>query len=235
MNWTEQVFAYCERGSNASVFAEPLNALSNIAFFVAAFAGLAAWRARAERRLWDGVLIALLLAIGVGSTLFHTLATRWAGLADSGPIALFMFVYLGIALRRFAGFGYGGSAFGLCLFAASGVASSAIRCPGGACLNGSLAYVSALAALVIVAVLARRRGDAVARTLITGAALFAVSLTARSLDGAVCPYTVIAAHAVGTHALWHILNGLLLMQLVIAAIRHPSRPMRPLAQSLRPV
>ena len=45
--------------------------------------------------------------------------------------------------------------------------------------------------------------------------LFLVSLTARTLDRSVC-----AALPIGTHALWHVLNAVVLYALVVTAIRH---------------
>ena len=84
MDWTAQLDGYCER-IDPSFWAEPLNAVTNAAFVLVA------------------MLCAVLAVIGVGSFLFHTLATVWASLADTGPIAVFVLSYLYLANRDFLG------------------------------------------------------------------------------------------------------------------------------------
>lgn len=112
MRWTDQVFRYCERGFDPGLWAEPVNALSNAAFLVVAV--LAAVRmarplpqgAATPDRLTIRVvhsLIALVALIGIGSFLFHVMATRWAQLADVLPIGAFILLYLVFALRCLAG------------------------------------------------------------------------------------------------------------------------------------
>lgn len=220
--WSEQVFAYCERGLDPGVWAEPLNAASNAMFFVAAAAGFQAWRERpaGQRGTIEFVLVALVFAIAVGSTLFHTLATRWAAVADTVPIGIFMVAYLAYALGCFARLSWGALAGGMAVFIVSLPAASMIRCTGGPCLNGSLAYGPALLALILVGLVLARLGHPAARAVLVGGAVFALSLAARTLDRAVCPYTIIAARAAGTHFLWHLLNGLLLLILLRAAMHH---------------
>ena len=79
MNWTDAIDAYCER-SDPSFWAEPVNAVTNLAFVLA---GLWAWRRTSGL---GRVLSVVLMAIGVGSFLFHTVAEAWSGLADVLPI-----------------------------------------------------------------------------------------------------------------------------------------------------
>ncbi|MEI9902334.1 MAG: ceramidase domain-containing protein [Hyphomicrobium sp.] len=104
MDWSK-VYSYCERGGDPGFWAEPLNAISNGAFVLAGL--VAGWQlARSQRSdtAWfEWLLIALSIAIGVGSFMFHTYATVWAIPFDTVPISLFMLAYLGYALRRFAG------------------------------------------------------------------------------------------------------------------------------------
>lgn len=89
---------YCER-TGPGLLAEPLNALSNASFFVAAFL---AWReARATKALSPGLLVLIILAAGVGtgSLLFHTFATRWGMILDVTFIGLFQVAFLWLYLR----------------------------------------------------------------------------------------------------------------------------------------
>lgn len=239
MNWSDQVFRYCERGSDPAFWAEPFNAIGNFAFIIVAI--LAA--VRAQRRpvhsddaalVW--VLIALSVAVGIGSFAFHTTATRLGVLADVIPIGLFMLAYLTFALRRFAGWTLLQTAFGTAGFIlVLAVASSVPACrPAGAgldalialpswCLNGSVSYLPALGALLAVAGLARSRNAAAARALFAASGVFAVALALRSLDLVACPILVIGGVKLGTHGLWHVTNALVLQILLTAAIVPASR------------
>src|SRR5262245_6566510 len=103
MGWAEQIFLYCERGHNPAFWAEPLNALTNAAFIIAA--ALATVDFLRQPRGTVGIAEAGLIAIVIviGSFLFHTFATRWAQVADWGPIIVFMLAYLAYAARRLLG------------------------------------------------------------------------------------------------------------------------------------
>ena len=97
MNWTEAIDAYCER-SDPSFWAEPINAVTNLAFVLA---GLWMWRRCAGVPALGRLLAAVLVAIGIGSFLFHTFAQPWAGLADVLPIVAFILIYIFAANRDF--------------------------------------------------------------------------------------------------------------------------------------
>ena len=99
------IFDYCERGLSPAFWAEPLNAVTNGGFILAALAGAAmiARRASNERSLWQVFFVLNFIAIGVGSFLFHTVPNMNTALADTGPIGIFMLTYLIFALRRLAG------------------------------------------------------------------------------------------------------------------------------------
>jgi hypothetical protein len=231
---SEQVFQYCERGNDGGFWAEPVNALTNAAFIVAAI--LAAARLRTtdggssgtRMALW--LLVGVVAVIGVGSFLFHTFATRWALLADVLPITVFMIGYLVFAIRSLLGAGWGVVALAVALFLFSGHAIGGLTCgvgPDGRplpCLNGSLGYVPALVTLGIVGGLLLRSRPAVGGTLLAAGCVFLVSLTFRSIDREVCHVAVLHGHALGTHAMWHILNGVTLYMLLAAGISSLGRP-----------
>ena len=90
---------YCER-TGPGLWAEPVNALTNIGFVLAAWLS---WRmvTREQVQDWSIVIIsATIVAIGIGSFLFHTLAsvvTRWL---DILPVFVFQLFYLGLYSRR---------------------------------------------------------------------------------------------------------------------------------------
>ncbi|MCC5950335.1 MAG: hypothetical protein JJT89_17925, partial [Nitriliruptoraceae bacterium] len=65
--WSEQVIAYCERG-DFGFWAEPVNAVTNAAFLIAA----AVMWPRARGVPMAQALVVVLAVIGVGSFLWHT-------------------------------------------------------------------------------------------------------------------------------------------------------------------
>jgi len=223
MDWFEPIRAYCER-NDPGFWAEPANALSNGAFLLAAAASARrAFRAEPPDRACLA-LAGLIAVVGLGSFLFHTLAIYAALLADVIPIALFIYAYLTLALRRFlrlsptrvaaatAGFVLFGFALTPMLDGLAGADVSSLT-------NGSIDYLPALLALFGMAAAVLGRPEA--RILNTGwrlagiGVLFLVSLVARTADQAVC-----AAWPTGTHALWHLMNAAVLYALVATAIRH---------------
>ena len=235
MNWNEQVFRYCERGQDAGFWAEPLNAATNAAFLLAALAAaidLHKYDPR-DRSLVGIALIALVGIIGAGSFLFHTVATRWAALADTVPIGVFMLAYLGYALRVYLGLGWSWTALGLVGFVGALQYADTIECrpaliseaaaAPGSCLNGTVGYLPAFLAMVgIGAILASRRHPA-ARYLLGAGGVFLVSMTFRTVDLELCNQTRIAGRALGTHFLWHLLNAVTLYILLRAAVRQGGR------------
>ena len=84
MDWTAPVDGYCER-LGPGLRAEPLNAVTNLAFLAGAFWLWPRMRGDGAAR----VLCVSLALIGIGSGLFHTVAERWAGLADVLPILVY--------------------------------------------------------------------------------------------------------------------------------------------------
>ena len=99
MDWFRAVDGYCER-VGPDYWSEPVNAVTNAAFLLAA----AFMWPRVRGLPLGRLLCAILAAIGIGSWLFHTHAQAWAGLADVLPILLFILVYIFAASRDFLGF-----------------------------------------------------------------------------------------------------------------------------------
>jgi hypothetical protein len=227
-NWQATVFDYCER-RDGGLWAEPLNASTNAAFLLAAAAAFVLWR----RRPPDYPTLALILvscAIGLGSFAFHTLATPAAMLLDVAPIAVFIYAYFFLAFRRFLGLQVARAAGATLLFAlASRIFSQSVSG-----LNGSVAYLPALGALIFLTalLLGRRRRNGpdarqsaqTARLLAAATSVFAASLFFRTVDRAVCNH-----FCFGTHFIWHVLNAVTIWLLLSALIRHQT----PLATSYR--
>ena len=211
MDWAATLDLYCERTA-PGFWAEPLNAVSNGAFLIAAVAAVALASPEARRDLLAMVLAAIVFAIGLGSFAFHTLATKGAMLFDVGPITLFIHLYLYAGLRRFVGLG---PVLAIALTLAFFAAGLSVDRIGEGALNGSVGYLPALAAMPALAIgtwlhgtgVARRAGAA--KQLLMVAALFALSITFRAIDNAICD-----AFPSGTHFLWHTLNACVLFLLL---------------------
>ncbi len=212
----QKIFAYCERGSDPSFWAEPLNAVTNAAFIIAALLATRIWlQAPAGRRgAFEGFLVLLLYAMGIGSFLFHTFAEPWAAIADTVPIGIFMVAYLAYALRRYIGLGWPATFALLAAFFISLWQTSVARCGDGPCLNGSLAYVPALVVLLVIGALLIARRHVAGWSILSAGVIFSLSLTARTLDREICA----ATGDIGTHFIWHMLNATLLFILARAAL-----------------
>jgi hypothetical protein len=215
MVWREPVIDYCERQDH-SFWSEPLNAATNAAFLFAAAAAFMIWRRQAKPDLPALALIVVTAIVGAGSFIFHTIATRGAMWLDVVPIAIFIYVYFFLALRRFFGLAAPASVAITILFASGSYLLQA-HVHG---LNGSVGYLPALAALIFFAALLGRPaggGSPTARSqaaaLSIAAALFATSLCLRTIDRDVCS---LFPH--GTHFLWHVLNATVLWLLLRTAI-----------------
>jgi len=186
---------YCER-LGPGLWAEPLNATTNLAFFLAAWA---AWRlGRRAYALAPGVrlLVTLIVAIGVGSTLFHTFATPWARSLDTGSIMLFQISYLWLYGRRIAHLSAELTAGLLGLFVAAGYAGRQFP----QVVNGSLIYAPAVVVIVGLGLYHARTQPGARRSLLAAAAVFLLAVVFRVMDRAVCP-----VFPFGTHFLWHLL------------------------------
>ena len=209
MNWFEQVDGYCER-LGPGLWAEPLNAVTNLAFLMAAF-----WVWRRSGGVWPvRVLAVILAAIGVGSGLFHTFATTWAGVADVVPILAYILAYIYFANRYFWGLSRFWSGAGMALFLpyAASLIPVFSMVPG---LGGSAAYAPVPVLIAGYGVALRNRLPQVARGLWIGAAILCLSIVFRSLDLPMC-----GALPMGTHTMWHILNAVMLAWMAELLRRH---------------
>jgi len=200
--WTSPIDIYCER-VDPSFWAEPLNAVSNAAFLIAAAAIFLRWRREAPDDRPALFLILVLTAIGIGSFLFHTFANRWSVLTDVIPISVFIYVYFFFALRRFFGVGWPVALVATVVFliASFAVESTLPR----DFLNGSGGYLPAVLAILIIGAVMLGRRPEIGRSVLLAGGILVVSVTARSIDMAVCE-----ALPIGTHYFWHILNAVTL-------------------------
>lgn len=192
---------YCER-LEPGLLAEPVNALTNISFFIAAFFAYKLAKKEHALNSRTRILIILLCAIGLGSTLFHTMATPAAQRSDVLPIVLyqiFFVVFYSLDVMRL-------NAFVTSVLFVVFLASSAVmdQIPSHI-LNGSAGYFPALLYLGGFALWQARHGKVEPKGLQYAALTFILSLSFRTMDMEVCE-----GFPLGTHFLWHLLNGVVL-------------------------
>ncbi|MEO0485835.1 MAG: ceramidase domain-containing protein [Pseudomonadota bacterium] len=211
MDWTQQFDSYCER-TDLTYWSEPINAVTNAAFLVAAFV---MWRRTRGAGLPIATALTLILAaIGVGSYLFHTHATVWAVTADVVPIGVFILLYLfavGLHFLRWP-------LWSALVLTAAYIPFAAITVPLIDRLpffSISNFYWTVPILLVAFAPFVARQNAATAHGMLIGAAILTASITLRSIDEPLC-----AALPLGTHFAWHILNGLMLGWMIEVYRRH---------------
>ncbi len=197
--WLNPVDIYCER-LDASYWSEPLNAITNLSFIIAAFF---IWRLGSPRA---SVMAVLLVLIGLGSFSFHTYANRLTGLLDVLAIALYLVAFAFLIPKQWIKQSIWIQIGSVTIL----IVSISLVQWGSTSLKPSLPwlppgmYVGAWLALVMYTAITRVSNLNAARYLGMAALIFPLSLAARQLDLPLCDSSG------GTHWLWHVLNGLTL-------------------------
>ncbi len=203
--------AYCER-TDPTYWSEPVNAVTNAAFLIAAL--IMAARLRGQGLPLASLLCGLLFVIGIGSYLFHTHAQVWAAMADTIPIVLFSLTYIFAANLHFWRMPLWAALFGMALY----IPYTMLLTPVFEALpffTISSFYWPLPLLIFAYAILLRPRHPDTARGLTIGAGILCLSLTFRSLDEPLC-----ASLPLGTHFLWHILNAVMLGWMIEVYRRH---------------
>ena len=215
MNWFEAIDGYCER-LGPHYWAEPINAVTNAAFLIAAL--IMALRLRRAGLPLANIMVGLLALIGIGSYLFHTHAQGWSALADVAPIAGFILLYLYAASRDYLGLSIGWSMGAVLLFFPFAAALVPLfnLVP---LYSASAAYMPVVVLIAGYAVVLHRTAPGTARGLAIGAALLVLSITLRSLDMPLCAHL-----PMGTHFGWHLMNALMLGWMIEVYRRHMLAP-----------
>ena len=211
MELTRAIDGYCER-LDPGYWAEPINAITNAAFVIAA---LVMWRRSAGVPL-ARVLVVILFAIGVGSYLFHTHAQVWAALLDVIPILLFILVYIFAINRDVWEFGTWGALGLTAVFFP--YAAATVPLFGLLPIGGTAGYAPVPLLILIYAVLLRGREPELARGFVIGAGILIVSMTMRTIDEPLCELI-----PMGTHYWWHILNAIMLGWMIEVYLRYLRR------------
>jgi len=190
---------YCER-HGAGLFAEPLNAMTNTGFFLAAY-GIYRLIKKNNLSDWEYYALCILAVfIGSGSFLWHTARATCTLLLDALPVFMFLglvfYLLFRILFTRIVP-----ALVGFMLLAAIEIAFSALS---EEVLNGSLKYIiNALAFGFLMVRINRRYGRYFTIQALLILCLYTLAIVSRTIDKAVCPYLPI-----GTHFIWHGINAL---------------------------
>ena len=214
-----QIDEYCER-TDFSFWSEPVNAITNFAIILAGLLALRLYHQQfplhgAHHRPNVLILIGFVVLIGIGSFLYHTFATYWAGWLDVAPIIAFIYLYHAVFLRRILAMRYRYVLiYVLCYFSLS-IAFDAYF--GHDALNGSIGYVPSLLSFLFVwsAMMVLKRPG----THLFGVAglIFCASIFFRSIDMMICD-----DFPLGSHFMWHVSNSVLLYILLKLVIQLPN-------------
>ncbi|WP_395449278.1 ceramidase domain-containing protein [Aminobacter sp. UC22_36] len=212
--FSQHLDLYCER-TDIGLWAEPFNALSNLAFFAAGLWGVYEARRR-KAGIFAEVLGWWVVAIGIGSALFHTFATEATKWGDILPIAGFTLAYSLFNLRRFAGMAWPKAlAIFFGFYIVVGFVTYMVPDWLRVASNGTTGYLPPFLALIFFGGVVIANGSRAGWYNIAAAAIFLGAVTCRVMDPLVCD-----ALPIGTHFMWHVLDGLMLGVLLAATTRY---------------
>lgn len=194
------LYNYCER-TGTGLFDEPVNLLTNLSFIVAAWFLYHLMSDRKQFNAGNILLLVLVAMIGVGSALFHSFATEWARLLDVVPIFLYQLVFLWLYMQRVARLATFSRVALVGGFLLVSLYALSFKCV----LNGSVMYLPAILSVMAVAVFHYSRKKIEPMLGWYALIVFALSLFFRTIDAVLCP-----VWPLGTHFVWHLLNGVLL-------------------------
>ena len=193
---TGLVDIYCERTADG-LLAEPWNLFSNLAFFIV-FLSILKLQPSKHTKIFT-TLKFLILAIAIGSSLFHSFARFWALFLDVGPISLFMVVYVIAWLHGVLRLPTSTTIVLTVVFV---IFTAFLRVFKIEVLNNSEFYFSPLLVIALFYCDRLWRRSAAAPTYGIALAFLAAAIFFRIVDVHICPY-----FPIGTHFLWHICNG----------------------------
>ena len=209
MDLFKSIDIYCER-LDIGIWAEPINAVTNVAFILAS---IFMWL-RCKNLVEGRVLSFLLFSIGCGSFLFHTFAQTWAAILDVAAILIFILTYIFIANRSFLAWSKMVSVFGVILFFPYQLLLANIL-SNIQFFGSSVQYIPVAILIFIYSGLLRKTEPNLSRGLLIGATILCISIVFRIIDEPLC-----SVLSVGTHFVWHILNAIMLSWMIEILRRH---------------
>lgn len=188
---------YCERISEA-FWAEPINALTNGLFFLAAIAVYSLIKKHKLNGLYR-VLPYELAIVGVGSFLWHTARSPITQVLDGSLLYIFILTVLVLLLKQLSGkwniawFGL----IGLVLFqVAVFIFVPALR-------DTPIRHIIALTTFILLSLWIKKKTGVLPKNLLIAIASYITAIVAKGVDLSVCN-----VFPIGTHFLWHALGAM---------------------------
>jgi len=192
------IVEYCERLGN-SIFSEPINLFSNLAFLFSAYLIFKLFKKhkKVDAEYW--ILFWLVISIGLGSALWHSFRTPLAHAFDAIPIYLFLLTYLYLFLKNLLD-SKGKSVVIVItyLFLQIGVS---ILFPE--VFNGSIRHIVNALFFVALSLWIYIKAKGLNLNFILALLAYMLGIVFRTTDNKIC-----IIFPVGTHFLWHILTAL---------------------------
>ncbi len=202
--------SYCERAGILGLTQEPFNVASNAAFIITAIILLYRQYQTVgfSLKIFDITLLPLtIIAIGIGSTLWHLYAASPYIWADIIPITFFLNLYFVVFLLRIAKVGKKQTFLAWALFQIITWACQTYLPQN--LMHGTIMYLPAFVILCIMMLYIILTFHPATSLMIKAFGIWIGSLFFRTIDLGICAF-----FPVGTHFIWHILNAIVLYILV---------------------
>ena len=189
---------YCERVSD-SLFSEPINLITNLAFFVSAFFVYKIIKASNLKNSIYNFFPWIIFSIGLGSSLWHLYRNPVTLIFDALPVYIFLGLALFVLIKKLIG----NSKQALVIIGLFILLQILLTINFPDLLNNSIRHIANAVLLLVLIVWTYKKFGNVALQLIIVLLIYVVGIFFRTIDMSICPI-----FSPGTHFLWHILVAL---------------------------
>lgn len=214
-------YGLCER-QNLDIFAEPLNVISSLFFFLVAYEIFQLYRNNKDiNSKWIidlKILNLLVICVGFSSTLFHMVPNYYTELLDISFIVIFINLYFLCVMKRVALLNWFQTVVAFLAFLGT---TNFIVSKFPNAMNDSIGYLSTMMSLIFIAVYLSLKNRPSAKYYLLASLVGVISLFFRSIDNYTCEQIPF-----GTHFLWHTFNAALIYILMKQLVRSVNRRTR---------
>jgi hypothetical protein len=211
---------YCER-AGPGAFDEPLNAVSNLAFVIAAALAVSQIRAFPPVSRGAKLLPWSLVAVSLASTIYHTLRSPVTFILDLLFLILFILGAIFLVLRKVMTKASVTAVVGALFI---GIQIILLIFIPNDYLNGSISHLVTFVFVLLLMGLVANRYASLLKESVLISAFYALAIVFRTIDMALC-----TSLPIGTHFMWHIMGATagffvirFVLMLEVASQRHLS-------------
>lgn len=184
---------YCERVSD-SLFSEPVNLITNLAFLISAFFVYRIIKANNLKNSIYNLFPWIILTIGLGSSLWHLYRTSITLIFDALPVYIFLGLALFVLLKKL----FGSSKLVLGVIGLFILLQILLTVNFPNLLNNSIRHIANAVLLLMLITWTYKKFGNVTLQLFFVFLIYVVGIFFRAIDMSVCP-----VFGIGTHFLWH--------------------------------